>query len=416
MSYSSGINILSVLENVESNSDITYYNLHTYHPYASSSFGPNDQIIIGVNSKNDYTHPHESYLQITGKINGYKTEDHFLGNNALPFLFSNMEYYINGVEVDRVTDIGITSTIKTLLSATEANKTFFSSMGFDVLCDDGGKSSHTHILNDKGHFSIMIPMKHLMGFFSDFKKVLLNVKQELRIRRDREDKNSLKHLKEASTAANIEIVDINWKLPIVKFSDKAKLNLLNYLKNNSALNVVFRQYQLYTYPDIPQSKDHIWNLKMTIANDRPIYIILALQTEKQQNTRKDVCSFDHCSLREFRVFINNSFTPYESQNLDFANNNFTAAYHDFVKFLPSFDGSLQPKSAISPARFKSKYPLFVVNLTNRDEDLTNSGVADIKIEFKLNENAPIKTTCYALLINERFFKYTTMTDNVVKIL
>ncbi len=53
---------------------------------------------------------------------------------------------------------------------------------------------------------------------------------------------------------------------------------------------------------------------------------------------------------------NANFGKFKSQNLDFANNNFTAAYHNFVKFLPSFDGSLQPKSAISPARFKSKYP------------------------------------------------------------
>ncbi len=262
----------------------------------------------------------------------------------------------------------------------------------------------------------MLPIKHLMGIFSDFQKVLLNVEQELPLRRDREDKNELKHIVKIQTApGSIKIQEITWKVPMVKFFDKARLNLLTYLKNNSALNLIFRQYQLYMYPNIPKTKVHIWNLKMTTSNDSPVYMILALQTDKVQQPKKDAYIFDHCSLQELRIFINNLFTQYESQNLDFENNNLTPAYHEFVEFLPSFDGSMQLKSAITLDNFKKKYPLFVINLTNRDEDLTNTTVAEIKIAFKLNKNAPEKTTYYALLINECYFKYTTMTDNVVKI-
>ncbi|KAJ8914906.1 hypothetical protein NQ315_016060 [Exocentrus adspersus] len=75
-------------------------------------------------------------------------------------------------DVDSVQNVGLTSTLKSYLSHNEDESIALENAG----CYP--KSTRVlDIANDK--FSVCIPLKMLMGFFEDYKKIILNMEQKL---------------------------------------------------------------------------------------------------------------------------------------------------------------------------------------------------------------------------------------------
>src|SRR5690242_20640207 len=79
---------------------------------------------------------------------------------------------IGGKVIDRTRNVGITTTMKNFISITPSESNHMYNAGWSV---------DTFPVSDAstGSFNVCIPLKCLLGFAEDFKRILLNVRQEL---------------------------------------------------------------------------------------------------------------------------------------------------------------------------------------------------------------------------------------------
>lgn len=90
--------------------------IYPYAPY-TTTYGNSEEIRITIQSQDSYLLPCESYIymQITATTAGAHGENdpeiNFV-NNFISFLFSDVRYELNGVEIDRVRNVGRSSTMK----------------------------------------------------------------------------------------------------------------------------------------------------------------------------------------------------------------------------------------------------------------------------------------------------------------
>ncbi|KAE9522451.1 hypothetical protein AGLY_017112 [Aphis glycines] len=107
----------------EEDCKITQMQYHSFLPYSTTALSNNDEIRISIQNMDAYTLPSESYLYIEGKLNipaditAEKGEFNFT-NNGLAFLFSEIRYEINGVEIQKLKSPGISSSLKGFCSHT----------------------------------------------------------------------------------------------------------------------------------------------------------------------------------------------------------------------------------------------------------------------------------------------------------
>lgn len=129
-----GDEILDLRAPVEYNESITNIEYHAYNPY-TNSFNHSDEIRIVIQNQDLYILPHKSYLYIEGTVelnqplpaadgadhaainaaNANRVPPNFV-NNAAAFLFDEMRYELNGFEIDKCKNMGITSTLKGYIS------------------------------------------------------------------------------------------------------------------------------------------------------------------------------------------------------------------------------------------------------------------------------------------------------------
>ncbi|KYN02845.1 hypothetical protein ALC62_06325, partial [Cyphomyrmex costatus] len=81
---------------------IVKFEIHTYNPYANTTFGHSDEIRIPIQQQDLYTLPCESFLYIKGRLTVKKKDDETpttLGNNCIAFMFDEIRYELNSVEM-----------------------------------------------------------------------------------------------------------------------------------------------------------------------------------------------------------------------------------------------------------------------------------------------------------------------------
>ncbi|KYM95567.1 hypothetical protein ALC62_13791 [Cyphomyrmex costatus] len=91
---------------------IVKFEFHTYNPYANTTFGHSDEIRIPIQQQDLYTLPCESFLYIEGRLTVKKKDEETpttLGNNCIAFMFDEIRYELNSVEIDCNRNVGITS-------------------------------------------------------------------------------------------------------------------------------------------------------------------------------------------------------------------------------------------------------------------------------------------------------------------
>ncbi|XP_011865082.1 PREDICTED: uncharacterized protein LOC105560514, partial [Vollenhovia emeryi] len=156
------IDILNIGEEPVFDDRIVKIETHSYNPFANTSFGHSDEIRIPIQQQDLYTLPHESFLYIEGKLTTAKQVPEFdvvLGNNCVAFMFDEIRYELDGVEIDRTRNVGITSTLKNYVSASVDKMATLKNAGWDVA------------FNGKGDFNFCVPLNMLLGFCEDYKRV-----------------------------------------------------------------------------------------------------------------------------------------------------------------------------------------------------------------------------------------------------
>src|SRR5215510_6620797 len=111
------MDILNVTEKARIDTSIENYEYHNHTPFGSPSYENNDEIRIMVPEIDNYTLPSESYLHVEGRLRtaanaqeASKTAK--LVNNAIAYMFQEIRYLLNGVQIDSVRNVGITTSMK----------------------------------------------------------------------------------------------------------------------------------------------------------------------------------------------------------------------------------------------------------------------------------------------------------------
>lgn len=403
------MNILNITNPPAYDNSIECIETHSYKPYITS-FNRNDEIRIPINQQDLYILPSASTLYIEGVADVLKSDNkesapfvHFT-NNPLMYLFQDIRYELNGVEIDKIKNAGITTTMKSLLSMNDFEAKVSKAWGWDL---------HGIKNNIMGHFAASIPLNKILGFAEDYKKVIVNCKHELVLLRSNTNLNAVK-LSTGETVQSIDIQKIIWRVPHVKVSDREKINLLKVLEKDRPIQLAFRNWDLYEYPLLPKTTKHTWSIKTSTQIEKPRYVILGLQTNRKNDAFKDMSQFDHCDMRDVKVYLNSTYYPYDSYNTNFANHNFSLIYEQFVNFQQSYYGR-QSSSLLSAQEFKDIAPLFVIDCSRQNDNLKTGPVVNIRLELESHKEIPDHTSAYCLILNDCMVEYKPLTNIVRKI-
>ncbi|XP_026830911.1 uncharacterized protein LOC113563444 [Ooceraea biroi] len=242
---------------------------HTYNPFANTMFGHSDEIRIPIQQQDLYTLPHESFLYIEGKFTVQNRPDGTisrLGNNCVAFMFDEICYELDGVEIDRNRNVGITSTLKNYTTLSLDRALILTNAGWDI--------AYQRVV--EGDFIFCMPLNMLLSFCEDYKRVVINARHELILIRSRNDNNCVQV--DGAAQPRIDIFKIQWRMPHVLLDEVTKLSMLRTLESGRYLSMGFRSWDLYEYPLLQSTTKHSWAIKTAPQLEKPRYVIFALQT------------------------------------------------------------------------------------------------------------------------------------------
>lgn len=387
---------------------------HTHNPYASSKLGNNDEIRIPIQHQDAYTLPCESYIYIEGRVTKADgtpgTKVPFI-NNPMAFLFEEVRYELSGIVVDSTKKVGVTSTLKSLISLSPIETNSLATSGWVL------PNAVTFESNSTGYFDFCIPLKLLLGFAEDYKRIIINVKQELVLLRSSCDSDIM----EAGAGTTPETLDwkltldkVVWRVPHVRLADERRVGLLKMLDSDRDIVVPFRNWEMHEWPILPITQRQTWAVKTSSQLEKPRYVIFALQTNKRPNITANAGTFDHCKLTNVKLFLNSQFFPYDNLNVMFSKNRFGILYDMYARFQSSYYGRTN-SPLLTPKVFKSIAPIVVIDCSKQNESVKTSTV-DIRIEFETEVNIPDHTTAYCLILHDTIFTYTPLTGVVRRML
>lgn len=395
--------MLDIEAGVDYTDIVTNCEFHTHKPYASSTLKNNDEIRIAISQQDIITVPCESTLNISGKIKGKKATgdgvDMYLVNNAISYLFEDIRFEIAGIVVDHAKNVGITSTIKNLLSIREEEKNILKNA-----CWFGPGGTY----KTADEFTFSVPLRMLFGFMEDYKKIIVNVKQELILLRTATDRNAV--FSTDASQFTLEITDLCWRVPHLRVSDRYKEKLLKLVDKDTPVHLPFRCWELHEYPTLPETKRHSWTVKTSSQLEKPRYVVLAFQTDRKDKINKDMACFDHCGLTDVRLYLNSQYYPYDN-----IRGNYCILYDMYANFQKSYYDSSTNSPLMDFDTFKSKCPLFLIDCSKQNDSI-KSGPVDVRIEFETKDDIKPNTTAYCLLLHDSHLVYTLLTGTVKRLM
>jgi hypothetical protein len=220
------MSILHITDPVVFDDTIASKEYHTYLPYASTSYNNDDEIRIPIFNQDSYTLPSESFLVLEGNIS--KTPSSLedgtkIVTNGFAHLFSDIRYELNGIVVDQTKNPGIATSMK-----------LWCSIPYDksqLNCADGWNNDKV-LIKANGRFQVEIPLKNLLGFAEDYKKIIINIKQELVLIRAHSDTNVWVAAAADKTKLTMKLNKVAWRIPHVMVSDPARLQLIKILEKD----------------------------------------------------------------------------------------------------------------------------------------------------------------------------------------
>ncbi|XP_026821241.1 uncharacterized protein LOC113559695 [Rhopalosiphum maidis] len=331
---------------------ITQIEYHSFLPYSTSALSNNDEVRIALHNTESYTLPCESYIYIEGTITKPTeiTEEIRVINNGLSFLFSEMKYEINGTQIQKLVNPGISTTLKGYCSYNKSNIISHHNAAWD--CDI--KNANKDFI-DSGNFNGCINLKDLASIDMNAVKQFKN--------NEIVDAPKLKDVK-------INITKILWRMPIVKVSDREKIRLLKVINNQKPLTCAFRSWELCEYPFLPQNTSHSW-----------------------------------------KVYLSSEVFPYEDFQSDFTKNKMATLYHAYTEFQKSYYGYNDVTPLLNRSDFKNLSPIIVVDMIRQNDNVKMSTV-DLRIELEVDEAFSSATSAYCLILHDQIITYNPFNGEV----
>jgi hypothetical protein len=392
---------------------IESYQFYDHLPSNSTQLNiPGRPITIDINNQDIKTFPHKSLLLIRGQLVVKNvnvlleeidpTKIDFV-NNGLLNLFSKITYSINSTEIDTIDNPGITTSMKGLASF--SNDFALNNAGWKIKNEES-------VLNDKGYFSVSIPMSTIMGFFEDYKSFIFRINQKLELIRSNDDKNCLLFDNTINNHTfEIKINEIIWRMPHIKFSVDLEHEINKKITSNTNFNLFFRNWKYFSTSSVPLVKEYTWRITTTSA--KPRYFLIGFQTKRNNNVKKNVGEFDFCNLENVQINLNTTKYPNSELRLNLTQNKCDLLYNMFLDFKNSYYGQNEHNLPIVDyKKFLENYPVIVID-TSKQNEVIKEAVIDIKIDFKWNTNFPAETIIHCLIISDDSFSYNPLTNQVM---
>lgn len=396
--------ILNIADNIAYEDDsIVRLEYHTHLPYTSTMYNNNDEIRIPINQQDVFTLPCESYLHIKAEYtdkNGEYDRTLNLISNAVAFLFDEIRYEISGSEIDRVKNVGITTLIKNLLTIKPHEVKSLTNAGWS-------EALYNPLAPTSKDINFCVPLRMLLGFAEDYKRILLNVKQELVLIRASSDNNAVL-LPQTVNEYKFKLKYVSWRIPYVHVSDEKKLQLFKFIERDLPVSVPFRKWEIYEYPTAPQASQHTWTVKTTTQLEKPRYVIIGFQTNRKNNVHKNLTHFDSVSIRNIKLYLNSEYYPYDNFNGELE-----LLHEYYIRFQSSYYFGSNNEPMISRTDFINYTPLGVIDCSKQNESL-KTGSIDVRVEIETSSNIPDKTAIYCLIIYDSIMQYTPLSGTVRK--
>ncbi|KYN38113.1 hypothetical protein ALC56_07513 [Trachymyrmex septentrionalis] len=397
------IDILNIKDEPIFDDRIVKIETHTYTPFANTTFGYSDEIRIPIQQQDLYTLPYESFLYVEGKLTKNKVVQGAsvsLGNNCVAFIFDEIRYELNGVEIDRNRNVGITSTIKNYVTVSSDRSVILRNAGWDAQTTAAG------------YFNFCVPLYVLLGFCEDYRRVVINARHELILIRARNDNNCLTG--DSTTEPTLELFKVQWRMPHVLLSEINKLSMLRALESGRYLSMAFRSWDLYEFPLLQSTTKHSWAIKTASQLEKPRYVIFAMQTGRKNIMSEDVSRFDYCKLTNAKLYLNSECYPYDDLNLDFDKNRCAILYDLYARFCKGYYGYEYLEPSLTFTTFLRNGSFVIIDCSRQNESV-KSGTVDVRLDFECKKNVPANTTAYCLIIHDRVVQYNPLTNVVRKI-
>lgn len=194
-------------------------------------------------------------------------------------------------------------------------------------------------------------------------------------------------------------------IPRVSPSDVAKYELLKQIKAETILNVGFRMRQCIS-TSVPASNEFTWRLGVRTSPEQPRYIFLAFQTNRAEDQKKNIATYDHCSLTSAHVLLNNDRYPMNDFETDFGKNQYDNLYHSFSSFIEKYYkvDRMIATTSVKPLDYKNLFPIVFFDVSKQSERL-KSGVTDITLQCRFKTNPTATTTAHVVMISDRKLRF-----------
>lgn len=411
--------ILNIQSGAVFDDSISHLETHAYQPYNNTSYNNSDEIRISIQNQEMNLLPSQSSIRIIGQLtkkDGGKVKATEFVNNGILHMFEEMRYELNGVEIDRCKNVGITTLLKGWPSCERGNGLYNENTGW--IAD----LSSIKFVDDENRFDVIIPLAMIFGFNENYRKIIVNMKHELTLIRSRNDVNAVVQTAltaaTADTAATYEdfkitITKIEWLMPCITPSNHQKIRLLRTIEKNKPIQVGYRSWELHEFPSLPTSGSHVWTIKTANQLEKPRFVIVSFQTARKNNNVKNASQFDICDLNNIKLFLNSQYYPYGNLNLDVARGQFASIFNMFLNFQRAYYGR-ETEADITKFDFIEKYPIIIIDCAQQEESLKNTPI-DVRLEFDARKNFPANTAAYCLIIHDRIIEYNPVSGEVKKI-
>ena len=198
-----------------------------------------------------------------------------LTSNAICFLFDEIRYELNGIEIDRCKYVGQTSTMKNYIFLTPNQQNVAENAGWLEINTD------TTLTLD-GYYDVTIPLNMIFGSAEDYKKIIVNAKHELILTRSRTALNAIFHDGHRDVEEfKISLEKVEWMVPYLLPADNHKIKMLEFIEKDPLILISFRSWEIYEYPLVPVSTKVVWQIKTSTQLEKPRYVILGFQTGRK---------------------------------------------------------------------------------------------------------------------------------------
>ena len=257
--------ILKITDPIQSDTSTDKYEYFECYPIVGTNLNNSGGAIKFVIENQDiFLHPSESFLIIEGRLTKADGTDYgnndlvSITNKAMMYLFKDIRYELSGNEIEKITNLGQTTTMLGLLKYPDdfskskgLNQSWYKDTKAEAVAQNiGWNLRRLYIINNdvnpKGSFSFRIPLKHIFGFCEDYDKVVYGFKHSIILTRN--DDNDAIFVNDGVDGGGnrqypngkITLSKIFLFMPDVLPADKDKMELYKIIERKEKIPVGYR--------------------------------------------------------------------------------------------------------------------------------------------------------------------------------